>query len=90
MPNFYVWPMGQANEDSFWIYALDDFDARDQIASTLSVDAHCEKTFGCEQDDRFKVPLNMILHSTGEWTQVPDPRGCCDRAGNEGCAGSET
>jgi hypothetical protein len=85
MPNFHVWSMGQTEDHRFWIYAIDDFDARDQIASTLRVNAHCEETFGCEQDDRFKVPLNMILHSTGEWTEVPAPPDRCvlvEKAGN--------
>lgn len=89
MPNFYVWPMGQADEDSFWVYAVDDLDAREQIASTLRVDARCDKTFGCEQDNRFKVPLNMILHSTGEWTEVPSPCRDCGQTENEGFGGVE-
>ena len=90
MPNFYVWPTGPTQDDSFWIYAVDDVDARDQIASTLSVDARCERAFGCQQDDRFKVPLNMILHSTGEWTEVPKPSEYCDRTDEQGCCGPES
>jgi hypothetical protein len=79
MPNFYVWPTGRPGDDSFWVYAIDDFDARDQISTTLHLRAHCEESFGCEVDSRFKLPLNKILHSTGEWTEVPVPASLCDR-----------
>jgi hypothetical protein len=73
MPTFYVWPRCETEHDSFWIYAIDDFDARQQIASTLKIDSNNEDIFGCDEDHRFKMPLNKILHNSGEWTEVPPP-----------------
>ncbi|WP_158808790.1 hypothetical protein [Beijerinckia sp. L45] len=74
MPNFHVWPMGQTDHDSFWVYAIDDFDAREQIAATLRLNAHDEDEYGCVEDNRFKMPLNLILHDSGEWTEVATPQ----------------
>jgi hypothetical protein len=79
MPTFHVWPVGQSDCDSFWIYAVDELDARDQIASTLRIASLDETLFGAGEVTRFIMPLNKILHSSGEWTQVPLPEeAACD------------
>jgi hypothetical protein len=75
MPTFALRPRGTSDEDSFWVYAIDDWDARAQIASSLGIAAHDETLFGCEEDNRFKPPLNVIVHSTGELTGVADITG---------------
>jgi hypothetical protein len=80
MPNFYVWPKALADDDRFWVYAIDDFDAREQIASTLCVNAHDENLYDCVEDSRFKMPLNLILHNSGEWTEVATPKQLRDTA----------
>lgn len=74
MPNFHVSAKGEIDHDSFWVYAIDDFDAREQIASTLCVNAHDEDDYDCVEDGRFRMPLNLILHNSGEWTEVATPR----------------
>lgn len=74
MPTFLICPVDDMDCDSFWVYALDDFDAREQIARTLRVDASDEGRFEASEVTLFKMPLNIILHSSGEWTQVPAPK----------------
>ena len=76
MPNFFVWPRARTNADGFWVYALDAFDARDQIQLTLKIDTHDEQSYGCKEDDRFKVPLNLILQTSGEWMEVATAYQC--------------
>ena len=86
MPTFFVWPLSHEKEDRFWVYAIDDWDARAQVASTLGIDAHDESTFGCKEDDRFSAPLNVIVHANGERTEVPEPPQIRERL-NVGCSG---
>ena len=73
MPTFFVWPLGHEEEDRFWVYAIDDWDARAQVASTLGIEAHDETAYGCREDNRFTSPLNVIIHANGERTEVPEP-----------------
>jgi hypothetical protein len=86
MPNFFVHPTTQAKDDGFWVYGVDEWDARNQIAHTLRLDAHNESVFSCREDTRFKVPLNLILHATGEWTEVATPAQlrCSEFDGSDG------
>lgn len=74
LPTFRIWAAHRTDGTTLWVYAIDEFDARQQIASTLRLDAHDEFKFHCSEDDRFKMPLNKILHSNGEWMEVPPPR----------------
>lgn len=73
MPTFRVWSLRESDGEFFWVHAIDDFDARDQVSRALNVAALDECLFGSEQDRRFKLPLNRIMHSCGEWTEVPLP-----------------
>ena len=84
MPTFALQPTDTADHDRFWVYAIDDWDARSQIAAALGIDAHDETRFCCDEDNRFRPPLNVIVHSSGELTGVPDPtRSNLER--NESC-----
>ncbi|WP_158811018.1 hypothetical protein [Beijerinckia sp. L45] len=82
MPTFAVWPLDAADTDSFWVYAIDDWDARAQVSTTLGIDAHNEARYACDEDNRFRPPLNVIVHSGGELTGVAEPApsslGCDD------------
>jgi hypothetical protein len=73
MPNFYVWSRDNCGEDAFWVYAIDDWDARNQVSEALALPTHDAFLFGCKEDNRFKTPLDVIIHATGERTQVPAP-----------------
>jgi hypothetical protein len=74
MPTYALWPLdAAADDDRFWVYAIDDWDARAQVAASLGLDAHDETRFGCNEDNRFRPPLNVIVHSSGELTGVQDP-----------------
>jgi hypothetical protein len=73
MPTFYVWPIEPGDQESFWVYAIDDWDARSQIATALGIEANDEASYGCAEDNRFTPPLNIIVHSCGELTGVRDP-----------------
>jgi hypothetical protein len=37
-------------EDSFWIYGIDEWDARNQIEMTLGLDAHNDRFFKCNEE----------------------------------------
>jgi hypothetical protein len=70
MPNYIVWPKAVSDARCHWVYAVDEWDAREQVGTTLHVDAHDKKSFGCQIDARFKTPLSIVLHSSGDWTKV--------------------
>ncbi|WP_158807898.1 hypothetical protein [Beijerinckia sp. L45] len=89
MPNFYLWPKPPARGDSYWVYGIDAWDARDQIATTLGLAARDDEAFGCHEDDRFKAPLNTIVHDTGEWTEVSVPHQLRSVSGDDDKGGPE-
>lgn len=74
MPNYVLCEIGSSEAENIWVYALDEWDAREQIATTLQLDAHNSDAFLCRVDARFKLPLRMILHASGEWTEVATPQ----------------
>jgi hypothetical protein len=61
-------------EPSYWVYALDEWDARDQITRALCIDANDETLFVVIEIVGLSMPLDLIRHSTGEWTTVPVPK----------------
>ncbi|WP_158809685.1 hypothetical protein [Beijerinckia sp. L45] len=85
MPNYVVRRNGDSDPDRMWVYAVDEWDAREQIASTLQVDAHNSKAYECREEQDFKVPLDMILHESGEWTEVALPLMLRSNANDGGC-----
>jgi hypothetical protein len=57
MPTFRIWNRTHTPDaDMVWVYAIDEWDARNQIADTLCLDAHDEIAFACEQDDSVAAP----------------------------------
>ena len=74
MPTFRVWPREPTDDDDvFWVYALDDWDARHQITVTLGFDTQDKARYACEEDAIVTVPLNHIAHKDGKFTVCPTP-----------------
>jgi hypothetical protein len=74
MPTYRVWHLGPDGDDeTVWVYAVDDWDAREQVAATLGLAAHDAATFGCEEDGRMVMPLNLIVHKNGELFEIAKP-----------------
>ncbi|WP_158807911.1 hypothetical protein [Beijerinckia sp. L45] len=60
-------------KQTWWIYAIDDWDARDQIARTLRIQAHDETLYTCKIDYTRRLPLDVILDCDGNATAVKRP-----------------
>lgn len=80
MPAFELWALDRDNGDRLRVYAIDEWDARDQVTSALGVPAQDEAMYACAEKDGFKPPLNVIVHANGEQTPVPEPYGAACRS----------
>jgi hypothetical protein len=63
-----------SDEPTFWVYALDEWDAWDQVTRALGLTATDERLFNVMEMPGLTMPLDLIRHSTGEWTNVPAPK----------------
>ncbi|WP_158808196.1 hypothetical protein [Beijerinckia sp. L45] len=59
--------------ETFWVYAIDEWDARDQIARTLKLDVHNERRFDCAEAPNLRLELDVIVHRDGTRTGIVRP-----------------
>jgi hypothetical protein len=73
MPTFNLYRETSGVEECWWVYAVDEWDARDQIERTLGFNAHCRISYQCNEDVGMRAPLNVIIDSNGRNTSVKGP-----------------
>lgn len=73
MPAFFLWNVERKDDEYYWVYGVDEWDARDQIARTLGLNVESESAYGCIETSDLIPDLGVIVHKDGTKTHIPDP-----------------
>jgi hypothetical protein len=73
MPTYNLYREAAGTDECWWVYALDEWDARDQIERTLGIDAQNAALYECNEDVGLTVPLHVIVGGNGKKTNVRGP-----------------
>jgi hypothetical protein len=73
MPAFFVWNIERKDEEHYWVYGVDEWDARDQIARSLRMDVVTTDAYGCVETRDFIPDLGVVVLADGSSTPIPDP-----------------
>jgi hypothetical protein len=73
MPSYRVFHNTNDFGESWWVYAVDEWDARDQIARTFGIDAQNRIRYQCREDASVRPELNIIIDAQGRLTPTKLP-----------------